>query len=164
MPQRSIDPDAELYASPFRWSLELAPGWAAEECVEYSRDERLPYVVVRPRGGDAELRLTTFDSRHIGAAEWVRTCAEIDGRKNRPVVPVRFGVFSGCATEFASIGVFMGGPAECPAGDLWVRGWALHAGPFPLDVTYRCPLSLAGRDDVAVEAMLCTLYLRGLPA
>jgi hypothetical protein len=164
MPQRSINPDAELYASPSRWSLELAPGWAVEECVEYSRDERLPYVVVRPRSGDAELRLTTFDSGRIGAAEWVSTCAEINRRMNRPVVPVRFGVFRGCATEFASVGVFMGGPADFPVGDVWVRGWALHAGPFPLDVTYRSPLSLAGRDDVAVEAMLCTLYLRGLPA
>jgi hypothetical protein len=163
MPQLSIDPDAELYASPSRWSFELAPGWSVEECVEYSRDERLPYVVVRPRSGDAELRLTTFDSGRIGAAEWVSACAEINRRQNRPVVPVRFGVFSGCATEFASISAFSGS-ADVPAGDMWVRGWALHAGPFPLDVTYRSPLSLAGRDDVAVEAMLRTLYLRGLPA
>lgn len=164
MPQRSINPDAELYASPSRWSLELAPGWAVEECVEYSRNERLPYVVVRPRSGNAELRLTTFDSGHIGAAEWVSTCAEINRRKNRPVVPVRFGVFSGCATEFASPSVFIRGAADFLAGDVWVRGWALHAGPFALDVTCRCPLSLAGRDDTAVEAMLRTLYLRGLPA
>src|SRR5688500_5438454 len=106
MPQRSINPDAELYASPSRWSLELAPGWAAEECVEYSRDERLPYVVVRPGSGDAELRLTTFDPGHIGAAEWVRACAEFNRLKTRPVVPVRFGVFSGCVTEFASTGAF----------------------------------------------------------
>jgi hypothetical protein len=164
MPQRSINSGAELYASPSRWSLELAPGWAAQECVEHSRDERLPYVVVRPRSGDAELRLTTFDPGRIAAAAWVRTCAEINRLKNRPVVPVRFGVFSGCATEFASGGVLIVGAADWLSGEGWIRGWALHAGPFPLDVTYRCPLSLAGRDDMAVEAMLCTLYLRGLPA
>lgn len=79
-------------------------------------------------------------------------------------MPVRFSVFSGCATEFASTGVVIDGAADILAAGLWVRGWALHAGLLSLDVTYRCPLSPAGRDDVAIETMLRTLYLRGLPA
>lgn len=122
-----------------------------------------PYVAVLPFRRDAELRLTTFDTEQISAAEWVGMCAEVNRPKGRPVVPVRFGVFSGWATEFASPAITADATPDFAAGQ-WIRGWALHAGPFPLDATYRCPIALARRDDTALEAMLRTLYLRGLPA
>ena len=128
-------------------SIVLAPGWTAEEVPE--ADGEHPYLAIRPRTRDARLRLTTFEpaSTGIDAAAWVELAASVHPPKGRPLVPVRCGDFSGYLTQFET-------------GDgRWLRGWVLHAGPIPLDATYPCALSDAGRDDAAVGAMLATLHL-----
>src|SRR5215213_6899222 len=129
-------------------SIVLAAGWTAEEDPDV--DDGNPFVAVRPPARDARLRLTPFDPQTAGitAADWLELAASIHRRRGRPVVPVSCGDFSGYLTESDT------------GDDRWVRGWVLRAGSVPLDVTYSCAVSEAGRDDAEVGEMLATLRLR----
>ncbi len=145
------DPPANI-----RWWLALAPHWSAEERREVSGGETSDYVAIVPPGGDALLRLTTFDpvESKLSARKWLSLVALANRAKGRSVVKVQCGDFTGFATHFAAAGRS-------------IRGWALCAGTVPLDVTYCCNSKDAGRDDDIVDAMLSTLSFRGsmpLPA
>ena len=133
------DRNGMIYSSA-SWSIDLAPGWVATE-----HDD---HVAILPLGEDAKLRLTTFsiENANMSAEKWVDVAAHTNRLMLRPVVPVQCGDFDGYRTEFASTGT-------------WLRGWVLRAGRFPLDATYTCKDTHAGRDDAVVESMLDTLRL-----
>ena len=101
-------------------------------------------------GRDAELRLTTFDveETRTPAEKWVEVAGQINRRMGRPVVATTLGPFVGYATEFEAMAKRF-------------RGWVLHCGGLPLDVTYTCSTSLRTRDDAAVDAALETLRIGG---
>ena len=61
--------------------------------------------------------------------------------KNRHVEPARIGDFAGYYIWFVAESIHM-------------RAWALRYRDEPLDITYRCQLVIAGRDDVTVDTML----------
>ena len=138
---------SDQYTS-FPWSIVLASRWVAESRIDNDLAEGDVYVAITPEHNDALLRLTTFDpeERGVSADNWVEIVAEINRKKARPVTSLLCGDFTGCTLEFAT-------------SDEWCRGWALRAGSFPLDVTYRCHLNNAGRDDVPVDTMLKSLRL-----
>jgi hypothetical protein len=120
------------------WSVELRVDWIPEDHGDH--------IVIRlPRPG-AELRFTTFDPTpaDLTAARWVETCARFDRLKGRPIIPRRYGAFAGHETWYETAGV-------------WVRGWALAAGDFLLDVNYRCDRTEAHEDSQALDALLMTL-------
>jgi hypothetical protein len=127
-------------------SLDLDPQWTVEEVPEANGN--YAFVAIRPPAKDALLRFTTFERAGVEAGAWTEAVAHVNRSRGRPVVPVSCGGFSGYRTQFT------------PGDGRLLRGWALHAGAFPLDVTYACAVEDAGRDDAAVEAMLATLELR----
>ena len=151
MPQRSLEPSAVLYCAPDGWSIELAAGWSAEARVVWSGRDVDRHAAFEPPGRDALLRITRTSPSwsDLSAEDWVDSVGQINRAMRRPVGRVRRGVFTGYRTSFAT-------------DDRAFRGWALRAGTLALDATYICPLDLAGRDDAAVDAMLATLYLRGV--
>jgi hypothetical protein len=129
-----------------RCSLELADGWTAEPRAEVTAGERCEFLAISPEANDALLRLTPDERGLIAAVDWVDLVGRINRAKKRPVSAARCGDFVGIAVEFKS-------------GEDWIRGWALSAEGFPLDVNYRCKIGDAGRDDLLVHRMLHTLRL-----
>jgi hypothetical protein len=129
-----------------RWSIELTHGWTAQTREEFVGDERNWFVAIVPETNDAVLRLTPDERNMMEAARWVELVATINRAMGRPVSATRCGDLAGCAVEFIS-------------SDEWLRGWALAASSFPLDVTYFCRLENARRDDPVVDSMLNTLRL-----
>jgi hypothetical protein len=87
----------------------------------------------------------------MAAAEWVEAVGRINRAEGRVVSVIRCGDFAGNVVQFKS-------------GDEWIRGWALCFGSSPLDATYRCKATEVGRDDVAVDKMLCTLRVEAASA
>src|SRR5215218_755495 len=123
------------------WSLELAPGWRAEDCGDH--------VVILSDEPDTSLRLTSFDlPKKLTAAMWVEMVASTNRPMGRPVTEVKCGDFHGVRTEFS----VMDSSVPPARDDEWLRGWALEYEGTPLDVTYRCPLWCAGRYDQDVIA------------
>jgi len=128
------------------WSLELAPGWRAEDFGEYA--------VILNDHPDTTLRLTSLDlANGMTGAAWIERVAAAQRAQERPVAEVRCGDFGGIRAEFAWMAPTLSPRRE----DHWVRVWTLAYDGTPLDVTYRCPLWCAGRDDQVVVAMLATL-------
>jgi hypothetical protein len=142
-----MEPPAALPA-PY-WTMRLADGWRAEQ--------RGDHVAVLNAHPGTLLRLTTFDPAASGmtARQWVEMAARVHPPQGRPLAEVRCGDFSGFRTEFG----WLGGSAPSGDEDGWLRGWMLECDGLPLDVTYTCPLSAAGRDDADLRAMLETLRL-----
>lgn len=128
------------------WSLELAPGWRAED--------RGDHFAVLNDDPDAMLRLTTFELTHrLTAAKWIEMVGRGHPPKGRTVKEVRCGDFAGIRTEFA----VMDPGAPPRRDDRWLRAWTLECDGTPLDITYTCPLWCAGRDDADVRVMLASL-------
>jgi hypothetical protein len=127
------------------WSIEPALGWRVEFRVEVSAGERTDFMAVIPAVEDALLRLTP-DSRGYDAVGWIKAVAQSYRVMGRALSVAQCGDLAGCVVEFSS-------------ASEWLRGWALSAGSFPLDVTYRCKLENVGRDDTVVDMMLSTLRL-----
>ena len=128
-----------------RWSTAIAFGWQYRLETDTANEIPIPYVVLKPPTNDSSLRLTP-DDRGFDAAKWVEAVFHSHRLKGRPVSAVQFKELSGCFVEYASHGE-------------WSRGWALASDSHPLDATYRCSESVAGRDDKVVESMLNTLRL-----
>ena len=108
--------------------------------------ERCEFLAIAPKNNDSSLRLTPDERRLPSAVAWVDLVRKINRAKGRPVADVQCGDLQGCVVEFV-------------ACDDWIRGWALAAGGFPLDATYRCKAADAGRDDAIVGWMLNSLRL-----
>jgi hypothetical protein len=128
-----------------RWSIIPATGWRVRPDVCLSNDGLTKVVELIPASSDSSLRLTP-DDREFDAAEWIELVALANRQKGRSISSAHCGALSGCSVEFA-------------ARDEWLRGWALTASGYPLDVSYRCQQILAGRDDDIVESMLDSLRL-----
>ena len=128
------------------WSMELPTGWKAEDHGDH--------LVIETDEPGSTLRLITIELPHgMTAAGWVERVAKAQLPKGRRVVEVGCGDFRGIRTEFA-----MMDPTVPPrSDDRWVRVWSLACEGTPLDITYRCPLWCAGRQDQQVVAMLDTL-------
>jgi hypothetical protein len=127
-----------------RWSIELARGWTAEPRADFPAGERTELVAIVPESKDALLRLTPDERGLIGAAEWVYAVGRIALAKGRRVSTIRCGDFVGNTVAFSAL-------------DERLRGWALFADSFPIDVNYRCKIQTAGRDDAVVDAMMSSL-------
>lgn len=128
------------------WSLELAPGWRAED--------RGDHCAVLNGDPHTALRLATFQpAGGLTAVTWVKMVARVHSPRGRMVTEVRCGDFRGVRTEFA----VMATPALPLAFDRWQIAWALECEGRPLDVGYTCPLWQAVRDDADVRAMLDSL-------
>jgi hypothetical protein len=125
------------------WSIELAPGWQAEE--------RGDHVALLSGRSHTLLRICTFRPTDPGmtAEGWAEQAAEVHRPRGRLVTPITCGAFTGFRTEFE-------------ATDRWLRGWMLSSGETPLDATYTCPTSDAGLEDRDVDAMLATLAVEPL--
>jgi hypothetical protein len=130
----------------FGWSIDLVPSWTAKIRQEVACGETSAFVAIAPKTNDALLRLTPDERGIVSAAEWVEVVGQFNRAKGRRVSATRCGDFAGYAMEFGTTGE-------------WLRGWALCANSIPLDVTYRCRLADAGRDDPVVDSMLNTLRL-----
>jgi hypothetical protein len=129
------------------WSLTIAAAWSAKTCVESAYGSGCKEsVAITPATRDALLRITPDERGIMPAAEWVEAVAKLNRIKGRSVLCADCGDFNGFLVEFS-------------AGEEWLRGWALHAGSIPLDVTYRCNLAAKGRDDQIVESMVNSLRL-----
>ncbi|HEU4560503.1 MAG TPA: hypothetical protein VFS20_21815 [Longimicrobium sp.] len=128
------------------WSMDLALGWHVQDHGDH--------VVIEPEEPDSTLRLTSIElPGEMTAATWVERVANAQLPKGRRVVEAGCGDFRGIRTEFA-----MMDPNVPPrSDDRWVRVWSLACDGTPLDITYRCPLRYAGRQDQQVVAMLDTL-------
>jgi len=107
-------------------------------------EEPHEYAIAIPPSADAELRLTPPQLGTVTGHQWIEHVRRGHTAKGRTVSDVRFGEFTGVTVRF-------------DAGPIVIRGWALSAGPRTLDVDYRCPLEIAGRDDEIVDAMLASL-------
>lgn len=133
------------------WSIQLTPAWHAEE--------RGDHVALLNDTGDSQLLITAYGVSHtqLTARQWIEFAASVHPPKGRPLVEVRCGDFTGYHTEFA---VF-DSPVPPVGQDRWLRSWMLESNGVPLDVTYTCPLSDAGRDNEAIASMLDTLRFTG---
>ncbi len=129
-----------------RCSIELADGWTAEPRAEVIAGERCAYVAIVATTRDALLRLTPDERGLMEAVAWVDLVGRINRAKGRLVSATRCGDFAGIIMAFT-------------ACEDWIRGWALSADALPLDITYRCKVEDAGRDDPVVDGMLNTLRL-----
>lgn len=132
--------------SAFGWSIDLAPGWRAEVRQETLTGETTAFLAILPKANDALLRLTPDERGIMAAAEWFELVGRNHRYLGRIVSAIDYGDFSGNAVEFN-------------AGNEWIRGWALCSNSVPVDATYRCKATEAGRDDAAVDKMLSTLCI-----
>ena len=123
------------------WTIELPDGWSAKPHEDHV-EIRLPLP-------GAKFRITPYydESEEMSAAEWLRVAEHFTRKRRRPVLPRRCGDFVGHETRFDANGT-------------WIRGWALLADGYGLDVSYRCASVYVGRDDEAVDGVLSTLRLR----
>jgi hypothetical protein len=132
--------------SAFGWSIDLAPEWRAEVRRETLAGETTAFLAILPKANDALLRLTPDARGIMAAAEWV----ELVGRNHR---------YLGRIVSAIGCGDFSGNAVEFNAGNEWIRGWALCSHSVPVDATYRCQATKAGRDDAVVDNMLSTLCI-----
>ena len=130
------------YTSPV-CSIDIAPGWTPAEPI--SQQDGSDAIAFAPLGDDALLTLTTFDPAvsRTDARTWVELVAKVNRQKNRHVTRTHVGEFAGYYMWFETDSIHM-------------RAWAMLCGDQPLDVTYRCDVSIAGRDDALVDTMLAT--------
>jgi hypothetical protein len=129
-------------ASYRQFRIEVADGWSARE----ERDSTSEFLSITPSNHTAELRLTTFDPQQMSAADWVDFAAHTNRLKNRSVSAAEVGPLAGYEVQFVG-------------GKTWVRGWVLESNGVPLDITYRSDVSLRGRDDADIDAMLKSLQM-----
>ena len=129
-------------ASYSAFRITVADGWAAHE----KQDSTSVFLSITPHAHAAELRLTTCGTEQMKATEWIEFATHTNRLKNRPVSKVAFGPLTGYETQFIG-------------GNSWIRGWVLEGFGLPLDITYRCDVSLRGRDDDAITLMLQTLKM-----
>ena len=120
----------------------VADGWSAQE----ANDSTTEFLRITPSAHTAELRLTTCDPARMSAKGWVDFMAHTYRMMNRQVSTAKFGPLAGYEVQFI-------------AGDTWVRGWVLEYCGIPLDICYRCDVSLLGCDDANVDAMLQSLQM-----
>ena len=119
--------------------VDPAPGWK----VFSDRDS----IRLKSPGDDASLQFTRLDPSTMegGITRWIQACEHSDRLKGRPVDAITLlGGLHGHTTSFRT-------------DTEWLRGWTLATPDLGIDVTYRCPLSAAGRDDSEVDAMLASL-------
>ena len=123
------------------WSVSLPDGWTA--------DPQDNYVQTCVPFAGAELRITPYhdETGQTSPSAWVRSAEHFDRTRGRTAIQCQCGDFSGYETRF-------------DAGTIWIRGWALVADGYGLDVNYRCITAAAGRDDLVVDDFLSTLRRR----
>lgn len=121
------------------FDIEPAPGW------RLSRDED-GVRLLNPLK-DASLLLARVDPKSIegGVDRWAAICEMLDQKKNRYEAAVILpSGLHGHRSSFST-------------ADEWLRSWTLVRNDLGIDVTYRCPLAAAGRDDQALDAMTKSL-------
>ena len=118
------------------WTADLPEGW------EFIRDGHSVRVDLPDQ---SSLTITNVDpGPSCNARKWIEAVDDIAKLRGRRSDHVVCGEFSGVYTEFA-------------AADEWLRGWALEAAGFALDITYRCRLLDRGKEDDRIDRILATL-------
>ena len=136
-----------------QWSIVPASGWRVDPLEDGC-------MMVLGADPTTRVRIGTFDPPAAGmtARHWVELAALVHPPKGRPLDRVQCGDFSGYRTEMTVSPAFTDGwlPRDAPE-DYRLRGWMLESHGIPLDVSHSCPLSVGGRDDATVDAMLDSL-------
>ena len=130
-----------------RWSIDLKRGWTRVQPL--SEQPEIEVSAFSPNSSSALFTISTFDPSVSGvsAKTWVELVARINRQKKRTVEPTRIGEFSGFYISFDTDSV-------C------IRAWAIRFANDPLDVTYRCDSSMAGRYNADVDKMLSSIRRR----
>ncbi len=123
------------------WSIDLLPGWAADEqpeCVAFIRDDGL---------GALQISAYKHDSGTISAGD-LDDFTKGEFPDNARLEPVTYGALSGVGVDFITDGNF------------WLKQW-LHDGPLLLYATYNCDAADRAVELSDVNRMIATLKPAG---
>jgi hypothetical protein len=123
------------------WSIDLLPGWSADEqpeCVAFARDDGV---------GALQISAYKHDSGTIPAGD-LHDFTEGEFPDDSTLEPVTCGAMSGVGVDYVADGNF------------WLKRW-LHNGPLLVYATYNCEAADRAAELANVNPMLATLKSTG---
>lgn len=136
--RRGMARNVTIFAGP-GWSIELAPGWEAEE-------EEDCISVFHPDGvGTLQISTAHKEDEDVTADE-LDDLAQDCAPPGVKLQPLKLQSWKGVGGDFID------------DEDAW-RVWCVRRGSYALFITYDCPVAESGSEDAAVDAMLTTLVV-----